>query len=570
MAPTKSQSTLITSKGVTKSIVSLSRRAISSRTQQQKVLVDGSQNGLPVGKRKADVSPGRNEKGIKRSALGNVTNAVLNAFEDSKKLTRSKTDAKKTTTTTTTTLPSLPHSKTNENQEFTAPNAVPRAHKVATRASTRANESTKVSDAVAGLKKVNISAACIKGKKTKTETIVNNNNTKADSQSPSSGRDNDSNKIDAKANIRRLSNEFEALDNEESHYMSALEDLTTSSMRLSVGDLRRKSITSDEAIGSTETLSTIAEATDITGASTQFEATLKDEVSKATSWPLPVPDGVIDFDRENWDDPIQVSEYAMDIFEYLKKREETFKIDAYLGRQPHLTNWMRTLLVDWMVEVQETFELNHETLYLAVKIVDIYLSKVQIEKEKLQLIGAAALFMSCKYDERTPPLIEDFLYICDGAYKQNELVSMEMDAFRTIGYDLGIPLSYRFLRRYARCGMVTMPELTLARFILEFSLMSYDLITLSDSKIAAACLYMALRMNNKTGWNKTLEYFSGYKLSDFQSIIPLLNGPLHQKQRDANKTIRNKYTHKVFYEVSKVPLMTNEQLLESIESIETL
>lgn len=153
-------------------------------------------------------------------------------------------------------------------------------------------------------------------------------------------------------------------------------------MRLSVGDFRRNSIKS-EASNSTETLSTIVE--------TKIEP-------KIESGPLPVPDGVIDFDRENWDDPVQVSDYALDIFNYLKEREETFKIDTYLDRQPHLTNWMRTLLVDWMVEVQETFELNHETLYLAVKIVDIYLSKVQIEKEKLQLIGAAALFMSCKYD----------------------------------------------------------------------------------------------------------------------------------------------------------------------------
>lgn len=159
-------------------------------------------------------------------------------------------------------------------------------------------------------------------------------------------------------------------------------------MRLSVGDLRRKSINSEEQSNSTESLSTIAES----------EATIKEEATKVTSGPLPVPDGVIDFDRENWDDPVQVSDYAWDIFNYLREREETFKIDAYLERQPHLTNWMRTLLVDWMVEVQETFELNHETLYLAVKIVDIYLSKVQIEKEKLQLIGAAALFMSCKYD----------------------------------------------------------------------------------------------------------------------------------------------------------------------------
>lgn len=62
---------------------------------------------------------------------------------------------------------------------------------------------------------------------------------------------------------------------------------------------------------------------------------------------------------------------------------------------------------------------------------------------------------------------------------------------------------------FHQCAKVTMPELTLARFILEFSLMSYELVTLSDSKIAAASLFMALRMNNKTGWNKTLQYFSG-------------------------------------------------------------
>lgn len=67
-----------------------------------------------------------------------------------------------------------------------------------------------------------------------------------------------------------------------------------------------------------------------------------------------------------------------------------------------------------------------------------------------------------------------------------------------------------------------MPELTLARFILEFSLMNYDLITLSDSKIAAAALFMALRMNKKTGWNETLEYFSGNAINqmDFLAHVP--------------------------------------------------
>lgn len=69
---------------------------------------------------------------------------------------------------------------------------------------------------------------------------------------------------------------------------------------------------------------------------------------------------------------------------------------------------MRSLLVDWMVEVQENFELNHETLYLGVKITDIYLDKVVVAKEILQLVGAAALFIAAKYDVL---IIHVFTYI---------------------------------------------------------------------------------------------------------------------------------------------------------------
>jgi cyclin B len=69
-----------------------------------------------------------------------------------------------------------------------------------------------------------------------------------------------------------------------------------------------------------------------------------------------------------------------------------------MEKQPSISQWMRSLLVDWMVEVQESFELNHETLYLAVKLVDLYLDKVVVSKETLQLIGAAAIFIASKFD----------------------------------------------------------------------------------------------------------------------------------------------------------------------------
>lgn len=54
-----------------------------------------------------------------------------------------------------------------------------------------------------------------------------------------------------------------------------------------------------------------------------------------------------------------------------------------------------------------------------------------------------------------------------------------------------------------------MPILTLARYILEYSLMDYTTISFSDSKMASAALFMALRMNGLEGWNETLTYYSG-------------------------------------------------------------
>jgi hypothetical protein len=112
-----------------------------------------------------------------------------------------------------------------------------------------------------------------------------------------------------------------------------------------------------------------------------------------------LPEGVQwDFDAENWQDPYQVPQYAMDIFEYLKGREHLFPIGDYMERQVCLSRWMRSLLVDWMVAVQESFELNHETLYLAVKLVDLYLTKVTVGKETLQLLGAASLYIASKFD----------------------------------------------------------------------------------------------------------------------------------------------------------------------------
>ena len=43
----------------------------------------------------------------------------------------------------------------------------------------------------------------------------------------------------------------------------------------------------------------------------------------------------------------------------------------------------------------------------------------------MQLVGVAAMFISCKYEEIYAPEVKDFVYVCDKAYTKEEILLME-------------------------------------------------------------------------------------------------------------------------------------------------
>jgi len=51
-----------------------------------------------------------------------------------------------------------------------------------------------------------------------------------------------------------------------------------------------------------------------------------------------------------------------------------------------------------------------------------------------------------------------------------------------------------------QCGRVSTPTLTLARYILEASLMDYSYVSCHESLMAAACLLLAMNMNCDGQW----------------------------------------------------------------------
>ena len=77
-----------------------------------------------------------------------------------------------------------------------------------------------------------------------------------------------------------------------------------------------------------------------------------------------------------------------------------FRLAAYMSGQDDITPTMRAILIDWLIEVQENFELFHETLYLAVQLTDHYLAGSQVQREYLQLVGATAMLIAAKFEVR--------------------------------------------------------------------------------------------------------------------------------------------------------------------------
>jgi len=86
------------------------------------------------------------------------------------------------------------------------------------------------------------------------------------------------------------------------------------------------------------------------------------------------------------------------IFIYFNFLQDKFAVTDYINDQKELTPRHRAIVVNWLVNLQETFEMNHEVLYMAVRLIDLYMMKHEISKNKFQLLASGALLLSSKID----------------------------------------------------------------------------------------------------------------------------------------------------------------------------
>ena len=73
----------------------------------------------------------------------------------------------------------------------------------------------------------------------------------------------------------------------------------------------------------------------------------------------------------------------------------------FMKNQQFITDNMRSILVDWLVDVSVHFEVMGETLHFAINFIDRTLSGFVVEKSKLQLVGVACMKIADVFNEKS-------------------------------------------------------------------------------------------------------------------------------------------------------------------------
>ncbi|XP_011175503.1 cyclin-A2 [Solenopsis invicta] len=245
-----------------------------------------------------------------------------------------------------------------------------------------------------------------------------------------------------------------------------------------------------------------------------------------------------------------IDEYRADIYNYLRVSESLHRPKpGYMKKQPDITYSMRSILIDWLVEVAEEYRLQDETLYLSISYIDRFLSYMSVVRSKLQLVGTAAMFIAAKYEEIYPPDVGEFVYITDDTYSKTQVIKMENLILRVLSFDLTVPTHFTFLMEYCISNNLSDKIRFLAMYLCELSMLEGDpYLQYLPSHLAASAIALARHTLQEEIWPHELELSTGYDLKTLKECIAYLsrtfsNAPNVQQTAIQEKYKSSKYGH---------------------------
>ncbi|KAG8747340.1 hypothetical protein FRC10_001519 [Ceratobasidium sp. 414] len=252
---------------------------------------------------------------------------------------------------------------------------------------------------------------------------------------------------------------------------------------------------------------------------------------------------------DEWDTTM-VSEYADEIFAYMESVEaQCMPNPDYVSGQTEIEWSMRATLVDWLMQVHMRYHMLPETLWIAINIVDRFLSKRVVSLIKLQLVGVTAMFIAAKYEEILAPSVDEFVFMTERGYDREEILKGERIILSTLDFNISSYCSpYSWCRRISKADDYNIQTRTLSKFLMEMTLLDHRFLRAKPSMIAAIGMYSARRMLGGE-WTEPFVFYSGFAEEQLRAGHELLLERLADPSFESLYVSR-KYANKKFLKAS--------------------
>ena len=200
------------------------------------------------------------------------------------------------------------------------------------------------------------------------------------------------------------------------------------------------------------------------------------------------------------------AEYINDIYSNLLSDEKNLKVKPNFGYmeqvQTDIDQNMRGILIDWLYDIHDKCHYKDETLYQMIWIIDTYLSMVQVPRTKLQLVGAAALLISCKEHEITFLKLHEIAYLTANAYTTEEIAKMENTILKKLSFNIIAPAPLDFYNIISKAFKFDKKQYLLGKYFLETYLICYESIKYPASVVGVSCAYIVMKFFKFINYNE--------------------------------------------------------------------
>ena len=244
-------------------------------------------------------------------------------------------------------------------------------------------------------------------------------------------------------------------------------------------------------------------------------------------------------EKNNDKEKILLDEFLDEIFFTLLKEEEISikneEIDPkyILQKGYEITPEMRTMVIDWLIEIHQIFRFKEKSLFTAVQLIDKYLSKCQITTDEFQILVLTALNISSKEDEIEYPILDNFITVSGNNVTKDQMIKMENKVLSILNYSIITPSMLDFFEIFAKVIELSPVEICQGLYVLNILLLDVNTLKYKNSVLAFAVLKLITKKNIDVLFNFC---------NDVINEINMKNGIKEGKEK---KNVVNKFLERI-------------------------